>query len=326
MRILTLLVISLLCTYQPSSGQKSPADSESNAVLLREVFDKVKQYSVFRKQLNWKELTEKLFADQSGRLTAPEFKEKVRLLFTTIGDNHGGLVYQGERLGMDRSWIKTLRLPPHQPEKVELTTVMLEDGYGYMLLPPEARYDRETCQRYQDALCSLGALKGLIIDLRLHEGGSVYPLFSGLNQVYGAKTFGYNMGLDGTVYKKWTVQDGSFGRNLIRNRCALMKGMKIVVLTSQITASAGEMMAVGLKGRPKTLFIGEPTAGFTTMTMAFKLGEHTLSIAASIIADRNGVIYRDKVYPDLTMVDGDNFQNLSADTKVVAALNWMKGN
>jgi carboxyl-terminal processing protease len=84
------------------------------------------------------------------------------------------------------------------------------------------------------------------------------------------------------------------------------------------------MMAVALKGKPGTLFIGEPTAGLTTMNVTFTLGKHTLAVAASIIADRNGKVYRGSIVPDVEIKAGDDFNNLWNDTKVTAALNWMK--
>ncbi|HYK77571.1 MAG TPA: S41 family peptidase [Daejeonella sp.] len=326
MRIITFLLISLLFTTQPSFSRRQSSETDSLSATLREVFVKVKQNSVFRTSVNWDELEHKVFNYSGRTITEADFKDKVRLIFTTIGDKHGAFFYNGERLGMDRSWVNQLRVPENQPDKVTLTTKLLEDGYGYILLPPDERYDSQNCQRYQDSLCSLGlqTLKGLVIDLRLHQGGSIYPLFSGLNQVYGARYFGSNMNLDKKVFQKWTVHDGSYGRNQIYNRCKPNSGLKIVILTSPITASAGEMMAVALKGRPKTLFIGEPTAGLTTMNLRFTLGKNTLAVAASIIADRKGRIYRDNIFPDLTIVEGDNFKNLSMDAKVVAALKWMK--
>jgi hypothetical protein len=317
--------MTILCCTKPSFSQQQAHEINSLSGVLQEVFDKVKQNSVFRKIVNWDQLEHKIF-DFNGEITEAAFKDKIRLIFTTIGDKHGAFFYNGERLGMDQSWAKTLRIPENLPKKVNLRTALLEEGYGYILLPPNNQYDRETCQRYQDSLCSLGleTLKGLVIDLRLHQGGSVNPLFGGLNQIYGTTYFGSNMNLEKKVFQKWSVDNGAYGRNQIYNRCKANVKLKIVVLISQITASAGEMMAVGLKGRSKTLFIGEPTAGLTTMNVTFKLGKNTLAIAASIIADRKGIIYMDSVFPDLTIINGDNFNNLSKDTKVIAALEWMK--
>jgi len=325
MRILTILLIILFGTKPPSSKQQTHGINSLSA-LLHEVFDKVKQNSVFRMVVNWDELKHKIFDSTGEGITEADFKKKVRLIFTTIGDKHGAFFYNGERLGMDQTSAKTLRIPENIPKKVDLKTALLEEGYGYILLPPNNQYDRETCQRYQDSLCSLGleTLKGLVIDLRLHQGGSINPVFGGLNQVYGTKYFGSNMSLEKKVFQKWTVENGAFGRNQIYNRCKANPNLKIVVLISQITASAGEMMAVGLKGRQKTLFIGEPTAGLTTMNVTFKLGINTLAIAASIVADRKGTIYLGSVFPDLTLINGDNFEDLSEDTKVIAALKWMK--
>ncbi len=326
MRILAMLLLTILLCCKAAYSQQEPIKADSLSNLLQEVFYKVKQNSVFRTDVNWKELEHRIFDSNSRRITEGDFKDKIRLIFTTIGDKHGAFLYNRERLGMDESWKQTLRIPENIPKKVNLKTTLLEKGYGYMLVPPNNKFDRETCQRYQDSLCYLGFenLKGLVIDLRLNQGGSVYPLFGGLNQVYGTKYFGSNMTLERKILKKWTVDNGAFGRNQIHNRCKANPKLKVVVLMSRITASAGEMMAVGLKGRPKTLFIGEPTAGLTTMNLTLKLGENTLAVAASIIADRNGIIYLDSVLPDLTIINGDNFNDLSRDTKVLAALEWMK--
>ncbi|MES2652560.1 MAG: S41 family peptidase [Bacteroidota bacterium] len=322
MRITLLFFAMLLFAPKPSVGLLPAPKTDSLPTILSEIFTKVKQYSLFRSTVNWDELQSKIL-NSNGAVTEVDFKNKVRLIFETIGDKHGAFYYKGERLGMDQSWTKKLRIPENWPENVILKTQMLEQGYGYILIPPSQKYDLKTCQRYQDSLCSLGLknLKGLIIDLRLQEGGSVYPLFTGLNQVYGTTYFGSNRDSKGKEYLRWTKK---YGGVQVNTNCQSNSGLKIVVLMSQITASAGEMMAVALKGRPKTLFIGEATAGLTTMNVSFNLGSYQLAIAASAIADRKGKIYNSSVLPDLTIVEGDNFKNLLVDTKVIAALKWMK--
>lgn len=326
MRVKFVFLISLIFSSITSFSKEQSIQADSLTALLRDVFGKVKQNSVFRKKVNWEDLEHKVFDAIGNGISEVNFKNKVRLIFTTIGDKHGAFYYNGERLGNDRTWTNKLRIPTQMPDKINLKTALLEDGYGYLLLPPNNNYDIKTCQQYQDSLCSLGIdkLKGLIIDLRLQEGGSIFPLFSGLNQVYGAKYFGSNRDLDGNVFQKWSVSKGEYGRNQIYNRCKINNKLKIVVLTSQITASAGEIMAVALKGRPKTFFIGEPTAGLSTMNVQYHLGKNILVVAASVPADRNGTTYGGNVLPDLTIIDGDDFTNLSVDKKVIAALRWMK--
>ena len=325
MRILATFVITFL-SYKISYCQQPTSNENNMTSLLQEVFYKVKNNSVFRKDINWQELEHFILDSTCSNISESDFKNKIKLLFTKIGDKHGAFYYKGERLGMDQSWKNKLRIPDNIPNDITLKTTFLEEGYGYILIPPNNSFDAETCQRYQDSLCNLGLenLKGLIIDLRLNQGGSVYPLFGGLNQVYGAKYFGSNITLDRKVLQKWTVSNGAFGRNRILNRCKANPKLKIVVLISQITASAGEMMAVALKGRSNTLFIGESTCGLTTMNVNFKIGVNTLSIASSIIADRKGNVYLGSVPPDITITNGDNFYELFQDTKVIAALEWMK--
>jgi len=324
MRTLVLsLAIIFSIAFRVPPALRETARIDNLSLTLKEIFAKVKRYSVYRSRVNWRELENKILKDDQQDLSEAVFKQKVRLIFETIGDQHGAFYYKGERLGMDRSWTKRLRIPQNQPERVNLHTQRLAEGYGYLLVPSENRHDRQTCQNYQDVLCGLGPenLKGLVIDLRLQEGGSVYPLFVGLQQLYGTTSFGSNRDINGKVYQQWT---SSYGGVQLKNLCKINPKLKIVVITSQITASAGEMMAVGLKGSPNTLFIGEPTAGFTTMNVNFNLGTYQLAIAASVIADRDGKIYPGSVLPDVTMVEGDYFKDLSKDKKVMAAIKWMK--
>jgi carboxyl-terminal processing protease len=326
MRAFIPLLFALIFLTNSAYSQQKVDETANQMAMLRDVFVKVKENSVFRPVVDWPNLEREIFENTSDVITETDFKDKVRLIFTKIGDKHGAFFYKGERLGMDLSWTKNLRVPANQPEAVRLSTKLLADGYGYILLPSENGSSSQISQRYQDSLCGLGLehLKGLIIDLRLHQGGSVFPLFAGLNQLFGAKYFGASVNFEGKAFYQWTVSNGEYGRNRVTNRCKESNRLKIVVLTSPITASAGEMMAVGLKGRPRTLFLGEPTAGLTTMNAVFSIGKHTLAVATNFIADRKGIIYKGTVLPDAYLTVGDNFNDLSKDLKVIAAMKWLK--
>ena len=156
MRIKFAFLISLIFYSAASFSREQSIQRDSLTVLLRDVFVKVKQNSVFKKNVNWDELENNLFNSNGNGISKVDFKDKVKLIFTTIGDKHGAYYYNGERLGMDRTWTKKLRIPSAMPQKVILKTAILEDGYGYLLLPPNSNSDPKTCQQYQDSLCSLG--------------------------------------------------------------------------------------------------------------------------------------------------------------------------
>ena len=103
-------------------------------------------------------------------------------------------------------------------------------------------------QAIQDSLCKLNPrkLKGIIVDLRLNEGGSIYPLFTGLHQLIGEGIFGAFTDLNG---KQKMINGGSkrgkyyqYNRIVasVKSKCSCPKNLKVAVLISQITASAGE--------------------------------------------------------------------------------------
>jgi hypothetical protein len=45
---------------------------------------------------------------------------------------------------------------------------------------------------------------------------------------------------------------------------------------------------------------------------------------SSLISDKYGKIYNDDLLPDIQIVEGDDFNDLTDDAKVSAALRWLK--
>jgi len=88
------------------------------------------------------------------------------------------------------------------------------------------------------------------------------------------------------------------------------------------------MTAIAFKGRPNTYFIGEPTAkGYTTSNGYFQFAFNlTLNFATNFVADRNKIIYKESVKPDLLIYRGENFYDLGKDKKIMEALKWLRNN
>ena len=85
------------------------------------------------------------------------------------------------------------------------------------------------------------------------------------------------------------------------------------------------MTAIAFKGRPNTIFIGEPTAdGYTTSNGYFQFAPNlTLNFATHYVADRNKSIYKTTVNPDILISQGDNFDDLMVDKKIIYAIKWL---
>jgi C-terminal processing protease CtpA/Prc len=96
------------------------------------------------------------------------------------------------------------------------------------------------------------------------------------------------------------------------------------LLIGAATGSSGEFLAIALKGRHKTLFIGTSTAGYVTVVGGFDLHEKGfMYISTGYGTDRNGNIYKKAIEPDITIAAPDSFNDLSNDAKVRAAIRWL---
>lgn len=105
----------------------------------------------------------------------------------------------------------------------------------------------------------------------------------------------------------------------------IKKDIPVVILTSCYTASAGEMTAVSLTGRKNKYIIGEPSAGYTTAVQGFSINNETgLNLSTDYVYDRNLKIYISNILPDKEVLEGDNFENLTKDRKIIKALEILK--
>ncbi len=323
----------LLLFFATSFAQAQGSGHDSLSVTLTKVFKTVKQNSVYGQQVDWNTLENSIFKETSAHLSFAEFKRKVKLIFAGIGDKHAALFIKGEKIIAADSAVK-LRpslLLELQHSNLKLHTQILNGKYGYILVPHNSTKDNleQMAQGIQDSLCKLmnAPLKGIIIDLRSNEGGSVYPLFTGLHQLIGEGNFGAFTNLDGSFKEPWKLKKGKFIQQnrivaSVKSNCSVSKKLEVAVLLSQVTASAGEMVAIALKGRENTIFIGEQTYGLTTGNVTFKIDGHLLAVSASFTEDRTGKRYSSYVMPDIEIIEGDNFSDLSKDRKIIEAMEW----
>jgi carboxyl-terminal processing protease len=262
-----------------------------------------------------------------------DFKRRVKLTFSSIGDKHAALFLDGEKISAIDSPI-TLRnslVTELSNNSLRLHTQILENRYGYILIPQNTPKDnlKQMAQAIQDSLCKLikKPLEGIIVDLRANEGGSIFPLFTGLHQLIGDGVFGAFSNFDGTFKEPWILKKGKFFQQnrivaAVKSNCSCSNKLKIAILLSQVTASAGEMLAIALKGRRNAIFIGEKTYGLTTGNVTFKIDGFLLAMSASFSEDRTGKVYNSYIMPDIEIIEGDNFSNIQVDKKVLESIKW----
>jgi carboxyl-terminal processing protease len=174
---------------------------------------------------------------------------------------------------------------------------------------------------------------GWVIDLRRNRGGYIYAMLAGLGPLLDGGTPGAQLGgqrgVNGEQFL-WHYLDGATVVNTTRTvgvdaPYALPRSdVPVAVLTSQLTASAGEATTIAFRGRPSTRSFGEATDGLTTFNERKNMPDGAfLDIMSAVDIDRLGNAYEGPVPPDqAVIIDWANVAN-ERDPVLVAASTWL---
>jgi carboxyl-terminal processing protease len=141
---------------------------------------------------------------------------------------------------------------------------------------------------------------GWVVDLRRNTGGSLPPMLAAVGPILGdGNAVGYRT-RGGAItwfgYKDGAVTaDGRPDRSLAAARRPARLGRPappVAVLTSRLTASSGEGVAIAFRGRSRTRSFGEPTAGVPTGNSPHRLSDGAeLHLTEAVGVDRTGRSY-----------------------------------
>lgn len=333
--LLTLLL--MIVGVGTSYGQSSDSLRESTQHYMDTVFKFIQKKSLYRKEVNWISLRDSVARKSANAKTIEDLMPCITYIFESIGDTHGFMIYKNRWYGKER------KLPEFRSElkaavklAFEIRIGLLDKKVGYVMVPgnhilKQAEANRHA-QQIQDSVCKLfrAGARSWIVDLRLNTGGNMYPMIAGLSGILEDGVLGYFIGPDdeeaGWKLENGTLTEGGKLRTEIVKGCPITSGSKVSVLISQATGSSGEATAIAFKGRPNTKFFGENTFGFVSANEDpfFVDRNSMLVVASSYEADRDHKVYRDFVRPDVLLIEGDNFTDLTKDRKVQAALKWLK--
>ena len=323
------------------NAQNTLTSKDSINVFYNSLFQILKSDYLHKSDVNWT----KVELDTKNTLNQyNDFKSSLvqtTILFDKIKGTHCQLFYkdtvftattkQPTENDFSEQWIKKYVTNPSFEAKV------IDENYGYILIPSLNFEDisseniHKIAQPMYDQITDVktkNKLKGWIIDLRFTTGGNIYPVLLALYDLLGDNiVFG---GLD--VNKKLTdsvkLDNGKYINNEKIISYITPKGKKndkskVVILTGIMTASLGEITAMSFKGRKNTLFLWDPTYGFTTGNDKRDLpfGAY-MAITVTYDCDRNGRFY-DKIMPDILLSKQDNFDNLLLDKNIMEAIKWM---
>ncbi|RYD52123.1 MAG: peptidase S41 protein [Sphingobacteriales bacterium] len=206
--------------------------------------------------------------------------------------------------------------------------VRLIDGkYGYILIPkimlpsinPEMVH--EVAQPLYDQVAALQDRyhpHDWILDPRFNTGENAWPMLASVYHLLGNTLLwsSLNSGLkpvDAFSFDNGVYRMGSKKQFSINPKGPLMVTEKVAVITGLLTTSSGEVTALAFKGRPNTLFIGEPTLGYTTGNRLVKLPfGYEMALTTSYNGDRKGS-YHKRIVPDIPVAAQDQFDDLMED-------------
>lgn len=174
---------------------------------------------------------------------------------------------------------------------------------------------------------------GWIVDLRRNRGGYIHAMLAGLGPLAeggsGGGVIGGKLNADGRS-ENWRYSEGTSFTNDRKEVSAQIivrladPVVPVAVLTSKLTASAGEAAAIAFRGRPNARSFGEATTGIPTYNVRVRMPDGAfLDIMQAVDTDRTGRAYDGPVLPDETVsIDWNNVAN--ADDPVLgSAIRWL---
>jgi C-terminal processing protease CtpA/Prc len=210
----------------------------------------------------------------------------------------------------------------------------LGDDVGYVELP--ALGGGPMAKKYADLLQQLvrdldtDPTRRWVVDLRRNHGGNMWPMLAGIGPVLGEGKVGAFLG-SSRPDTFWSYQDGkavleTYELARVQKPYRLKKPMPpVAVLTSRLTASSGEALVIAFRGRPRTRFLGEPTAGVPTGNEEKRLRDGAaLFLYTTLEADRTGKAYEGKIDPDQRVRADWTRWGTDQDPVLRAALDWLR--
>ncbi len=205
----------------------------------------------------------------------------------------------------------------------------LVGGIGYLDLPALQAANALAAQYATIAQQAIRAADqpaacGWVVDLRRNTGGDTLPMLLGVGPILGEGVFA-RQGSVTLSYRHGALLQGSQIIVQLPGAYHLQEtAPPVAVLTSGLTASAGEGIVVAFRGRPRTRSFGDPTAGVPTINTAHALSDGAvLLLTTADDVDRAGRSYDAAIAPDQPVAPDWTLLGADRDPVLQAALGWL---
>ena len=291
------------------------------------VCDTIRKHSLVRDSINLSLLKETALKIAGPAKKYEDCHLAVNYLLESLrpfGDEHSFFMKAKE--------VENWKTEGSQVNKVQYPSYKMIDAFGYILVPPFHGGNPKQMTAYTDSLQTAirnlynSGAKGWIIDLRENTGGNMAPMIPGLGPLFSSEKLGSLVNVEGK-YNSWYYKEGKYywddeAVSVMRNPFTLPRSLPIAVLIGHQTGSSGEAVTVSFIGNEKTKLFGQPTWGLTTGNGSFDLKDGSqIFLASTIMADRNGNLYRSSINPDYIIENGVDG---GLEKIISAAINWLK--
>jgi carboxyl-terminal processing protease len=337
-RIVIILAVFIFC--RQNLNAQTP---DSVRIYIDSALYFMQTKALSSKNLNWDVIKDSVFKISEGTKTYSETTPALLYAFKQLKDYHGMFANKDTLYrypppvnfeevlspGIKKEFLKGNRM----------VTNHLHGNIAYLRIPTmpvvQQKDMDELANRLRDSLCMLIAKnpKGIIIDLRMNNGGNSAPMISGVGPLFHLDTLGYGVDRDGNFLSPTRLIDGVVVNDkgektvTVNNTCAVSKDFPIAVLIGKSTLSSAEILAIFLGQQSNVKTFGEPTVGYSNATEGFLFcnKEGYLLLSVNKIANARKIVNEDMlVRPDVEIKNLDNFDKLEEDPTVVAALNWLR--
>lgn len=315
--------------------------NDSIKVFYNDIFNLTKTEYLYRNTIN---IDSAITVTKKALTKATTFNDALKQLpyyFDAINCSHCSLFYENREIypniGEPSDSLFSQELKDKFRTMLDFETKILDGKYGYISVPPLVvnSFDMKTLNKISsefynkiNTLKSNTNIKGWIIDLRVNQGGTPYPMILCLYDFLGdAMVFQYlddkKNSMSQVRLEKGKLYDQPGLIASIEPKGKMLTDAKVAILTSPATASAGEIVALCFKGRKNTTFIGENTTGLTTVNSQITTPYNgSLAFTIGFDADRNGNVY-EFIKPDIEIIKQDNFKDLLQDKKIQTAIEFL---
>jgi C-terminal processing protease CtpA/Prc len=286
------IILTLMITMSVS------AQADSIKVYVTNALNIMKDKSVNKAKVNWKEIYDKTLRESSKAKTIKETYPVIKDALHSLQDAHSNFYPE------DVVRAYTMGYKATGQEFPVIKGELLKNNYAYISLPNIGSFNNDDWNLYIDTFYSkVNELqkqnpKGWIIDLRENFGGMLYPMYAAIAPFLDKKNVVGTKDAEGKI-TYFNYENGKFyeGSQVTQQFQLTQKDPKqtekpVAILVNKVTGSSAEFIAAAFVGQKNVKLIGVNTQGLTSGNQEYKLSDGSfLVLTIGNIVDRTGKEY-----------------------------------